>query len=330
MQFACRFRAADWFARAGVHRGDRRAPCQRMKLDRRFSVTLLTLALPAMLAGQESQVAAPPVVARPATAYPITPWTVLKQGIVDGNTDNRRQAMLAAGSIGATPEAVRFVQEGLKDKETIVRQTAAAVLGQLKAEESIPVLKRALSDNAEVAFTAAKALTEMGDPDGQSFLIEVLTRERKDKPGFIQQNLKNAKKQLTPTELALMGAKEAAGVLLGPAAIGIVVIEKVVKGGKSDGVSGRTIAIAELGAHCDDHIRKLLEWALTDSDISVRAAAARELGRCGNADNIPKLQDAMNDEHAAVRYMAAASVIRLSGHAGENPATSAELTGNLR
>jgi len=258
-------------------------------------------------------------------ARPITPWAILKQGLFDGSTDRRRQAILATGSIGATPEALQFIEEGLRDKETIVRQTAATVLGQLKAPASIPYLKQALSDNSEVSFSAAKALAEMGDPDGRVFLIEVLTGERKDKPGFIQRNLKSAKKQLTPTELALMGAKEVTGVLLGPAAIGIVVVEKVVKGGKSDGVSGRTIAVEELAAHPDDHTRKLLEWALADSNPSVRAAAARELGRCGTPDSIPKLQTAMNDENAAVRYMAAASAIRLSGHAGSDPTTSAEL-----
>jgi HEAT repeat protein len=256
---------------------------------------------------------------------PIVAWTILKQGLVDGSTDHRRQAMLAAGTIGATAESLKFIEEGLRDKDTIVRQTAATVLGQLKAPESIPALKQALTDNAEVSFSAAKALAEMGDPDGRSFLIEVLTGERKDKPGFVQQQLKSAKKQLTPVELGLMGAKEVTGVLLGPAAIGIVVVEKVVKGSKSDGVSGRTIAVAELAAQPDDHTRKLLEWALTDSDMSVRAAAARELGRCGNGDTIAKLQNAMNDEHAAVRYMAAASVIRLSGYAGTNPTSSAAL-----
>ena len=139
--------------------------------------------------------------------------------------------MLAAGSIGATPEALKFIEEGLRDKDSIVRQTAATVLGQLKAAESIPALKQALNDNAEVSFSAAKALAEMDDPDGRDFLIEVLTRERKDKPGFVQQQLKNARKQLTPIELTLMGAKEVTGILLGPAAIGIVVVEKVVKGG---------------------------------------------------------------------------------------------------
>ena len=121
----------------------------------------------------------------------------------------------------------------MRDKETIVRQTAATVLGQLKAPESIPYLRRALGDNSEVSSSAAKALLELGDPDGRSFLIEVLTGERKDKPGFIQQNLKSAKKQFTATELALTGAKEATGALLGPAAIGIVVVEKVISSTRS-------------------------------------------------------------------------------------------------
>jgi HEAT repeat protein len=290
-----------------------------MMLQKGFFVTVLTL-VPVSLQGQDRPIAQP-------TSRPIVPWTILRQGLVDGSTDHRRQALLAAGSIGATPEVVKFIEEGLlRDKDTLVRQTAAAVLGQLKATESIPPLKQAMDDkNIEVAFSAAKALAEMGDTDGREFLIEVLTGERKGKPGFVAQNLKHAKKQLTPTELALMGAKEAAGVLFGPAAIGIVVVEKAVKGGKSDGVSGRTIAVAELATHPDDHTRKLLEWALTDDDMSVRAAAARELGACGNSQTIPRLQTAMNDEHAAVRYMAAASVIRLTGHAGSNPTSSAEL-----
>src|SRR5438105_138312 len=97
----------------------------------RLFITVLALALPAVAAGQDSQIA-PPVV------RPITAWTVLKQGLVDGTTDHRRQAMLAAGSIGATPEALNFIEEGLHDKDTIVRQTAATVLGQLKSPESIP------------------------------------------------------------------------------------------------------------------------------------------------------------------------------------------------
>jgi HEAT repeat protein len=123
-----------------------------------------------------------------------------------------------------------------------------------------------------------------------------------------------------------MGAKEVTGVLLGPASLGIVVIEKVVKSGeKGDTVNGRGIAAEELAQHPDDYTRIVLEWALTDSNFTVRAAAARGLGRCGNQDSIPKLQTAMNDEHTAVRMMAAAAVIRLSGYGGSGAPNSSAL-----
>lgn len=263
----------------------------------------------------------------PAIGRPVTSWVILREGLADDRADHRRQALLAAASIGATPESLKFIEEGLRDKDTMVRQTAATVLGRIKAPESIPALQVALDDNSvEVRFTVAKALTEMGDPSGQRFLEQVVSGERKDKPGFMAQNVKKAKKELTPVELGLMGVKEAAGLLVGPAAIGIVVVEKVVKNGKSDGVSGRAIAAAELADHPDDYTRPLLEWALTDNDPVVRAAAARGLGRCGNDQSIPKLQTAMNDQHTAVRMMAAAAVIRLSGHAGSGAPSSAELT----
>src|SRR5947209_19022766 len=104
-----------------------------MKVHMRMLVAILAVG-PAILSAQDRPTSAP-------TARPIVPWTVLRQGLVDGSTDHRRQAVLAAGSIGATPDAVAFIEEALRDKETIVRQTAAAVLGQLKAPESIPCSK---------------------------------------------------------------------------------------------------------------------------------------------------------------------------------------------
>jgi HEAT repeat protein len=118
-----------------------------------------------------------------------------------------------------------------------------------------------------------------------------------------------------------MGVNEAAGVVLGPASIGILVAEKVVKNGKPEKseVSGRTIAAVTLAEHPDDYTRPLLEWALSDSDATVRAAAAKGLGRCGNEASIDKLRTAMNDHHAAVRAYAAAAVIRLGSAASVGP-----------
>src|SRR6266487_2965282 len=89
-----------------------------------------------------------------------------------------------------------------------------------------------------------------------------------------------------PHRSGVDGAKEATGVLLGPAAIGIVVFPAAPSPWRN-----RALIPTIVPPGC---------W----SDTSVRAAAARDLGRCGNADTIPKLQNAVNDGHASVRYMA--------------------------
>jgi HEAT repeat protein len=244
-------------------------------------------------------------------------WQILDKSLSDGNEKHRQQAVLAGGNIGPTAEGVKFVAGALQDKSTLVRQTAATVLGELKLPESVPYLRRALNDSAaEVSFTAARALCDRGERDGCDFLKEVLTGDRKDpKPGFVEKNLKYAKKKLGPAELAMMGAREAAGVLLGPASLGIVVGEEAVKAqtsGPGAGESGRAIAAVSLGDHPDEYTRILLEWALADPKPAVRAAAAKGLGKCGNSQSIPKLQAALGDEHTAVRCMAAAAILCLS------------------
>ena len=240
-------------------------------------------------------------------------WEVLDKTLADGNEMHRQQAVLAGGAIGPTAEAVKFVGGALHDKSTLVRQTAVTVLGELQLPLAVEYLRQALNDNAEVSFTAARALCTRGEPDGCVFLQEVLKGERKDqKPSFAEKNLKYAKKKLTPTELALMGVREASGVLLGPASLGIVVGEEAIKAQTNGrGESGRAIAATVMADHPDEYTRILLEWALQDSRASVRAAAAKGLGKCGNAESIPKLQAALADEHVAVRCMAAAALISL-------------------
>jgi HEAT repeat protein len=87
-------------------------------------------------------------------------WDVLKQGLLDTNPLNRRQAVTATGSIGLDPEAIRLVEWALKsDSDSLIRATAAAELGEMKSRQSFPALKAALDDRAgEVGFAAAQAL----------------------------------------------------------------------------------------------------------------------------------------------------------------------------
>src|SRR5579872_6285693 len=65
-------------------------------------------------------------------------WAILHAGMGDSNENHRRQAALAVGAIGPQPQALKLMEGALHDKSTIVRQTAVAGLGEMKAQETIP------------------------------------------------------------------------------------------------------------------------------------------------------------------------------------------------
>jgi HEAT repeat protein len=276
--------------------------------------TLLTVGL---LAFPQSPTVDPPALSNP---YARVAWITLNQGAEDNDTTHRKQAIEATGTIGAVPEAVKLVAKGLQDKEVDNRQTAAATLGQMGSQDAIPYLKNALEDKPEVAFTAARALWNLGDTTGRTIFQEILQGERPDGPSKMQKALKDAKKRLKPDQLALMGVSEAAGVL-GPAGIAVQAVKEALKEAKgtSSGIPGRALAAEVLGKDSDPYALNLLEWALGDDNWAVRVAVCKALGERGNDGTIAKLQPLLNDDHHAVRYMAAASVVKLSL---KNPSTA--------
>ncbi len=237
-----------------------------------------------------------------------TAWEVLKDGLNEKNPEKRRQAVTATGSIGLDPEAIRLVDSALRDSDSLVRQTAAATLGQMHAESAIPSLKTALNDaSGEVAFAAAKALWDMGDRSGLDLIEDVLTGQEKASDGA----LGAARRKLhDPKALTMMGLREASGALLGPFNLGIVAAEQALKDGSA---SARALATTLLAQHCDAESLRLLEWScLKDKSWAVRAASAKTLGQCGNPDAIPTLEQNLSDSNAAVKSMSAGAVIRLS------------------
>jgi len=124
--------------------------------------------------------------------------------------------------------------------------------------------------------------------------------------------LRNVKHRLTPEQLAIMGAKEAAGIL-GPGAFVVDALQEVVKGAKkSSGASGRVVVAGILAKDPDPNTVSLLEWALRDDSSAVRAAVAQALGSCGNKDTAVKLAPLLSDDSHSARYMAAAAIIRLN------------------
>lgn len=251
-------------------------------------------------------------------------WNVLKQELVDKNPDKRRQAVTATGSIGLAPEAIQQVEQALHDKEPIVRQTAAAELAEMKSKQSIPALKLELDDSSPaVAFAAAKALWDLGDQSGREFIEDVLTGEQKTSPDPVHGAIQDAKRKLhDPKALAIMGLKEASGALLGPWNIGIVAAEQAFNGA----AGARSLAAGMLAKQCDPATRQLLDWAFTnDKNWAVKAAAAKGLGQCGDADSIPRLETALSDSHEAVKDMSAAAIVRLSLGLRDSPRLHSEV-----
>jgi HEAT repeat protein len=269
--------------------------------------SLLTFGL---LAFPQSPTVDPPAVSNP---YARVAWLTLNQGFAEGDANHRKQAIEAAGSVGAVPEAVKLVAKGLEDKEVFNRQTAAATLGQMGSQDAIPYLKNALEDKPEVAFTAARALWNLGDTTGRTIFQEVLQGDRPDGPTKMQKMMKDAKKRLKPEQLALMGVSEVSG-MLGPAGIAVEAATEAMKEvkGVSGGIPGRALAAEVLGKDSDPYALTLLEWSLGDNNWAVRVAVCKALGERGNDGTIAKLQPMLNDDHQAVRYMAAASMVKLS------------------
>ena len=55
-----------------------------------------------------------------------------------------------------------------------------------------------------------------------------------------------------------------------------------------------------------------LDAAADDKTGVEKATAAKALGRCGNPDVIPKLEQNLSKSNAAVKFISAAAIIRLS------------------
>jgi HEAT repeat protein len=240
-------------------------------------------------------------------------WAALDQSLKSGGTDHKIQALAALATIrDSNAEAVKRAEAALADKDAQIRQAAALALGQMKAKEAVPLLIHALDDTGEVAFAAAKALTDIGDPSGREMLLAVLAGERKDTPSLKTNAVRDAKHRLRhPQGLVLMGAEDAAGAMFGPASWGIEAAKDAVDM-KGKGTPGRAAAAAYLAKDTDPYAVTLLEWALGDDNQFVRAEAAKGLGVRGTAESIPKLQSLLTDAHTRVRVMAAASIINLA------------------
>lgn len=240
-------------------------------------------------------------------------WKVLHQGL-KGKATHRAQAVAALGSLGPDCSAVRIVENALHDRSPDVREAAAAALGDMRCRKSIPQLRLALRDSDEqVSLAAAKALAAMGDMSGQNIFERLLTGQIKQGPGLVGTAIQDAREKMhDPGEIAMFGVRGASAAnpfIGGPADVGVWIIRNALK---DKGVQSRVTALNYLIEDPNPYAETLLEWALGDSSWTVRATAVKGLGDRGDPAAIPKLEPLLKDGHHVVRYMAAATIVRLS------------------
>ncbi len=238
-------------------------------------------------------------------------WETLLAGVAEDKGAERSDAITALGAIGPHREVARLIEAALDDKNSTVRQVAAATLGEMKSRGSIPRLRRALDDeSAEVSFSAARALWEMGDRSGREIFVAILNGDRKPARGVIQSRVRDVKQTVSdPKALTMIGIKQGAGALLGPFALGVSVVEEFTRDGSAP---ARALCADVLSGDRNADSLGLLLGALEDKNWVVRAAAARALGIYGNPAVLPRLEQLLKDDKDAVKYMAAAAIVRLS------------------
>jgi HEAT repeat protein len=238
-------------------------------------------------------------------------WKCLNAGLAEKNYDRRAQAIAALGTIGLRRDVISLIEDSLNDKDTLVRQAAVEVLGNMKSRGSIPKLRVALDDNsAVVRFAAAQALWTMGDKSGQYLFQEVLDGDRKVSTGLVRGGLQQVHEELhDPKALAELGAEQAAGAFLGPAGFGVTA---AVEMSKDKAAPARAISARLLGNDTSDDGREVLREALQDKSWIVRAAAAEALGVHGSLNDVTTLAPLLDDQQKEVRYRAAAAIIRVT------------------
>jgi HEAT repeat protein len=238
-------------------------------------------------------------------------WTILGDGLHDGNPTKRVQDVAAMGILRPQPRAVKLVESAFDDKDYSVRQAGCAALEQMKSRQSIPKLHDMLNDKApEVVFAAARALFAMNDPTGRQVLVAMLLGDRADSSGFFSSSMHDMKQKMhDPKGLVLIGVKEGAGIALGPAAFGVPVAEGLMK---DSNASGKTVAVALLAKGAvDAETLEALRDALEDKNWTVRAAAARALALNDRMETFDQIAKMLNDKRDEVTYSAAAAIIRL-------------------
>jgi HEAT repeat protein len=233
-------------------------------------------------------------------------WQILQNACTGDKTSNRATAIRVLGLVPSDAKAARLVEKALIDDKPEVRSAAAAALGDMQSRASIPKLKVVMDDqDPSVALAAAHSLILMHDNSAYEVYYEILNGERKAGKGLIASQVSILH---DPKKMAALGFEEGIGFI--PfAGIGWGAIKAI---RKDDLSPVRAAAAKVLAKDPDPATTKALADAVGDESWLVRAAALEALSKRGDPSVLNTVERYMSDEKDAVKYTAAATVLRLT------------------
>jgi HEAT repeat protein len=232
-------------------------------------------------------------------------WRLLESACTSDKTTNRATAVLVLGLIPNNKRSADLAEKALTDSKAEVRSAAAAALGEMRSRASIPRLRAAFDDpDPMVVLAAAHALDLMHDNSAYEVYYEVLNGERKAGKGLISSQ---ASLLHDPKKMAALGFEEGIGFV--PfAGIGWGAIKVITK---DDASPVRAAAAKVLARDPDPATTEALIDATGDKSWIVQTAALEALAKRGDRSALKTVEKYMSDEKDAVKYTAAAAVLRL-------------------
>jgi len=263
-------------------------------------------ALPSEEPPAKTNTAANPSTTKVSTVPRIQAWQILEDACNGDKTGDRATAVLVLGLIPNDIKSIKLAEKALTDEKPEVRAAAAAALGNMNARKSISKLKSTVDDqDPSVALAAAHSLDLMHDNSAFEVYYEILNGERKTGKGLIASQTAILH---DPKKMAELGFAEGIGFI--PfAGIGWGAVKALAK---DDSSPVRAAAARVLARDPDPATTKALMEAAGDKSWIVQAAALEALAKRGDPSSLPTVQKYMSDEKPAVKFTAAATVVRLA------------------
>jgi HEAT repeat protein len=231
----------------------------------------------------------------------------------------RLAAAEALGTLGF-PETVLALRRGLADQDSSVRAAAVKALGALSFPKILVALQGALQDNDRlVRMAAVQALGALASSEAIATLLEVLRHHDRQLRQAAAKTLARLNNSAgTEVLVSAVGdhlpmARSSAvywlGLLRDPSAVPCIL-----SAATDDDDLVRFQAVTALGRFtASDEILWSVLAALGDSEVAVRTAAARSLGRLRDQRAIPALMARLGDLSADPEA-AAEALARLEAH----------------